>query len=407
MDPANPSMAPPQPAAASHHVHSADPLLSFHRESPPCPEVHADNDAVQEGLQPLDVEILSHLGADGRIHSLHRSGPDEWYECPICHKVYESAQVFSAHTGTHYRALNTAANAIRLHRKHDKELQNNKLQLQEFDNGSVVVVHVSPTSTVAKKKINLLDDGVDALGGESDHRNGTDLVVGRQDHHASTSNHEWVRAKKRRARALGVGGIAAPQSGRGHDDNVNFHRIPPPRPEVHADNDAVQEGLQPLDVEILSHLGADGRIHSLHRSRPDEWYECPICHEVYESAQVFSAHTGVHYRALSTAANVIRLHRKHDKELQNNKLRLLKFDDGSVAVVPVNPTSTEVKKKINLLDGRDDALGGESDHRNGTDLVVGRHDHHASTSGQCHESMRAKKKRARALGVGGIGAPQS
>ncbi|KAM1341052.1 hypothetical protein FF1_005532 [Malus domestica] len=37
MDPANPSMAPPQPAAASHHVHSADPLLSFHRESPPCP----------------------------------------------------------------------------------------------------------------------------------------------------------------------------------------------------------------------------------------------------------------------------------------------------------------------------------------------------------------------------------
>ncbi|KAM2570761.1 hypothetical protein TB1_005569 [Malus domestica] len=224
-------MAPPQPAAASHHVHSADPLLSFHRESPPCPEVHADNDAVQEGLQPLDVEILSHLGADGRIHSLHRSGPDEWYERPICHKVYESAQVFSAHTGIHYRALSTAANAIRLHRKHDKELQNNKLQLQEFDNGSVVVVHVSPTSTVAKKKINLLDDGVDALGGESDHRNGTDLVVGRQDHHASTSNsnHEWVRAKKRRARALGVGGIAAPQSGRGHDDNVKSSPVVAPQ----------------------------------------------------------------------------------------------------------------------------------------------------------------------------------
>ncbi|KAM1998219.1 hypothetical protein EV2_005745 [Malus domestica] len=98
---------------------------------------------------------------------------------------------------------------------------------------------------------------------------------------------------------------------------------------------------------------------------------------------------------------------RHNKELQNNKLRLLKFDDGSVALVPVNPTSTEVKKKINLLDGRDDALGGESDHRNGTDLVVGRHDHHASTSGQCHESMRAKKKRSRALGVGGIAAPQS
>ncbi|KAM1753043.1 hypothetical protein ACFX12_005675 [Malus domestica] len=136
MDPANPSTAPPQPAAASHPVHSADPLLSFHREPPPRPEVPADNDAVQEGLQPLDVEILSHLGADGRIHNMHRSRPDEWYECLICHKVYESAQVFSAHTGIHYRALSTASNVIRFHRKHDKELQNNKLQLLEFDDGS-------------------------------------------------------------------------------------------------------------------------------------------------------------------------------------------------------------------------------------------------------------------------------
>ncbi|CAN6693481.1 unnamed protein product [Malus baccata var. baccata] len=305
MDPANPSTAPPQPAAASHPVHSADPLLSFHREPPPRPEVPADNDAVQEGLQPLDVEILSHLGADGRIHNMHLSRPDEWYECLICHKVYESAQVFSAHTGIHYRALSTASNVIRLRRKHDKELQNNKLQLLEFDDGSSC--QPLPFNCNRKKE---------------------NRLVNPNSHFRQPSSH------------------------------VRF----------------------PLVILI---------------------FQTP---PLYESAQVFSAHTGVHYRALSTAANVIRLHRKHHKELQNNKLRLLKFDDGSVALVPVNPTSTEVKKKIDLLDGRDDALGGESDHRNGTDLVVGRHDHHASVN---YISMRAKKKRSRALGVGGIAAPQS
>ncbi|KAM0998745.1 hypothetical protein PS2_005559 [Malus domestica] len=122
-------------------------------------------------------------------------------------------------------------------------------------------------------------------------------------------------------------------------------------------------------------------------------------------AHVFSAHTGVHYRVLSAAANSLRLRQKHDKELQNNKLQLPEFDNGSVAVVPVNPTSTVAKKswrkrKINLPDER------VADHQNGTDLVVGRHDHEANTSGhQCHESVRAKKKRARALGVGGVAAP--
>ncbi|KAB2607460.1 nucleolar complex protein 2-like protein [Pyrus ussuriensis x Pyrus communis] len=214
MDLANPSTAPPQAAAASHPVHLADPPHSFHRMSPPRPMVHVDNDAVQEGLQPLDVEILSHLGADGRIHSLHRSRPDEWYECPICHEVYESAQVFSAHTGVHYRALSTAANVIRLHRKHNKELQNNKLQLLKFDDGSVALVPANPTSTeVKKKKINLLDGRDDALGGESDHRNETDLVVD----------------KKKRSRALGVGGIGAPQSGRGRDDNVKSSPVVAPQ----------------------------------------------------------------------------------------------------------------------------------------------------------------------------------
>ncbi|KAM1998216.1 hypothetical protein EV2_005742 [Malus domestica] len=54
--------------------------------------------------------------------------------------------------GSHRRSvLITAANSLRLRQKHDKELQNNKLQLLEFDNGSVAVVPVNPTSTVARK----------------------------------------------------------------------------------------------------------------------------------------------------------------------------------------------------------------------------------------------------------------
>ncbi|KAB2607382.1 hypothetical protein D8674_007099 [Pyrus ussuriensis x Pyrus communis] len=95
---------------------------------------------------------------------------------------------------------------------------------------------------------------------------------------------------------------------------------------------------------------------------------------------------------------------------RKSKLQLLEFDDGSVPVVPVNPTSTAAKKrgrkmKINLLADAVAALCGGVQHRNGTGLVVGRHDHEASTSGhQCHstsgyvhESLRAKKRKARAM----------
>ncbi|KAM1697497.1 hypothetical protein ACFX13_029503 [Malus domestica] len=39
------------------------------------------------------------------------------------------------------------------------------------------------------------------------------------------------------------------------------------------------------------------------------------------------------------------------------------------------------------------------DHRNRTTMVVGHHDYHASTSNPCHESIIAKKKRARAMGA--------
>lgn len=64
----------------------------------------------------------------------------------------------------------------------------------------------------------------------------------------------------------------------------------------------------------------------------------------------------------------------------------MEFDDGSVPVVPVNPTSTMAKKrgrkrKINLLADAVAALCGGVHHWNGTSLVVGRHDHEAGTSG--------------------------
>ncbi|CAN6556019.1 unnamed protein product [Malus baccata var. baccata] len=108
----------------------------------------------------------------------------------------------------------------------------------------------------------------------------------------------------------------------------------------------------------------------------------------------------------------------------------MEFDDGSVPVVPVNPTSTMAKKrgrkrKINLLADAVAALCGGVQHWNGTSLVVGRHDHEASigggvaepqsgrrnqtslvvaaekhaasTSGYVHESIRTKKRRARAM----------
>ncbi|TQD99895.1 hypothetical protein C1H46_014508 [Malus baccata] len=85
----------------------------------------------------------------------------------------------------------------------------------------------------------------------------------------------------------------------------------------------------------------------------------------------------------------------------------MEFDDGSVPVVPVNPTSTMAKKrgrkrKINLLADAVAALCGGVHHWNGTSLVVGRHDHEAkehaaSTSGYVHESIRTKKRRARAM----------
>ncbi|KAM0995523.1 hypothetical protein ACFX13_005687 [Malus domestica] len=97
----------------------------------------------------------------------------------------------------------------------------------------------------------------------------------------------------------------------------------------------------------------------------------------------------------------------------------MEFDDGSVPVVPVSPTSTMAKKrgrkrKINLLADAVAALCGGVHHWNGTSLVVGRHDHEAevqnqtslvvaaeehaaSTSGYVHESIRTKKRRARAM----------
>lgn len=57
------------------------------------------------------------------LHSLPR-GSINFANCPICLRVYESPQLISAHTGVHYMALSTAATAIRLRQKHDKESQN-------------------------------------------------------------------------------------------------------------------------------------------------------------------------------------------------------------------------------------------------------------------------------------------